>query len=100
MVFLETERYALDPLAGDIWILRSTQVADFPTTLDVLRITRAVNAHAAIFLSRHTAPRMKFSFLGNMSPPFRTQRGSSTRVRTPKACACVLNGEDRGFQDS
>ena len=72
MVFSETERYRLDPLAGDIWGARSTQTADFPTVLNVLRVPRAVNAHALIFPSRHTAPRCKFSFLGNISLPPRT----------------------------
>ena len=69
MVFLETERYALDPLAGDIWIPRLTQAADFPTALNVSRVTRAVNAHAAIFPSRHTAPRMEVSFSTDVSTP-------------------------------
>ena len=71
MVFLGTETFRLAPLARGYWDLRSTHPADLPTGINVLRIPRAVNAHALAFPLRHTVPRMAVSFSADV---FRTVR--------------------------
>ena len=43
MIFLETEGYELDPLAGAICDPCSAQAADLPTALNALHVRRAVN---------------------------------------------------------
>ena len=64
---------------------RSTQARDLPPALNVLRLQRSVNTNASIFLFRHTAPRMKVSFLENMSPPFYPgKKNPETRSQKPK----------------
>ena len=70
-----------------IWGPCSTHPEDLPSGINALHVPRAVNAHALIFPLRHTAPRCKLSFFGNISPPLWSRRflgfiGCSTFVRS------------------
>lgn len=81
MLFLEAQRFRLTHLAARNWHPRSPQLADFPTSLNDLRVTRAVNTHALVFPLRPTAPRMPQSFSENMLPE--GNRGSRNYQVTP-----------------
>ncbi len=66
MVFLEAESCGLSPREGSNWGKRSTQPGDLPPGFNVLRLPRAVNAHAPDFPLRHTAPQIVASFFSDM----------------------------------